>query len=159
MKNNKLLVSICFTILISFCFWYFARPCLFIRSGTQLFAALPVKAGSQFSIHFVHSVQRTPIDEFLVVDDECRGFILNSTRYQSFGVGLPFAETQGTFKQEDGYFIYENLNRKFPSLCLRTGLGTKLTIMVGNMEYRLFEQLPVGKKVDVFIDSYYKRFF
>lgn len=156
MKKQKWLISIFFIIILGAAAWYITRPCLFIKSGTQLFDAIAIKAGSELSVHFVHSVQKTPIDEYLTVDDECRGFVLNSTRYQSFGVGLPFAEAQGTFRQENGYFIYENLNRKLPSLSLRTGLGTKLTVRAGGKEYRLFELLPVGKRVDIYIDSYYK---
>lgn len=159
MKKQKYLVAVVFTIILATGFWYFTRPCLYIKSGTQLFDAVAVRTGSKFSVHFVHSVQKTPIDEYLTVDDECHGFILNATRYKSFGVGLPFSEAQGTFRQEDDYFIYENLNRPFPSLSLRTGLGTKLTVRVGEKEYRLFELLPVGRKVDLYIDAYYKCLF
>lgn len=159
MKTQKQLISIFFLIILAVGFWYLTRPCLFIKSGPQLFDAVAVRAGSELSVHFVHSVQKTPVDEYLTVDAECRGLVLNSTRYQSFGVGLPFAEAQGSFRQESGSFIYENLNRKLPSLSLRTGLGTKLTVRTGGKEYRLFELLPVGKRVDIYIDSYYKCLF
>ncbi len=108
-------------------------------------------------VGFIHSVQKTPVEEYLVVEDD--GLMLKKTRYRSLGVGLPFLETEGVFKSEEGWFVFENMNRKFSSLSLRPGVGTRLTVTFSGQEYRLYELVPVGEKVDISLGRYYERLF
>ena len=68
---------------------FLARPLLVVESeqGALLYAE-KAYAGMPVVIRFIHSVQKTPVEEDLRVDDEVSGFVLDGTRYQSFGVGL-----------------------------------------------------------------------
>ncbi|MBE6100731.1 MAG: DUF1850 domain-containing protein [Selenomonas ruminantium] len=100
----------------------------------------------QLTIDFIHSVQKTPVEEILRVSADGRELELTETRYHSFGVGLPFLESEGDFRQEGNDFVITGLDRHFPSLALRTGVGTELTVTLrrGSFEkvlelYRAYE--------------------
>lgn len=107
-------------------------------------------------INFIHSVQKTPVIEELEFDGE--KFILLRTKYKSHGVGLPFMESDGKFREEDGYFIMDDMNRPIENLSLRTGVGTNLTIKLDGEEFKLYEKFPTGTKVDVYFSSPLKNF-
>ena len=130
-----------------------SQPCLFVRAAGDTVAIVPVKPGTPFSIHFIHSVQKTPVLENLAVDADGHSFVLHSTKYQSFGVGLPFLAEEGHFYQEGDYYILDGMERHFPQLTLRTGVGTQLTLYIGRRTYRLFETYSPGTPVDLFVDS------
>ena len=137
--------------------WLLMQPCLYIAAGRSLLAVIPAPSGMPFSIHFIHSVQKTPVEENLTVNDRQDGFVLQSTKYQSFGVGLPFLASDGNFHEEGNYFVMDHMNRKFSQLSLRPGVGTQLTSLAAGTSYRLYEQLPLGTKVDLYMAPYYKQ--
>ena len=95
-------------------------------------------------------MQKTPVWENLQVEQDGTLTLL-STRYQSFGVGLPFLESEGDFHEEGDYFVFDHMNRHFPQLTLRTGVGTRLTLSVAGREYRLYEAYPPGTRVDIVV--------
>jgi len=130
--------------------WLLCQPCLtFFVQGTRI-AQVPAYAGLPFTIRFLHSVQKTPVWENLQVEQDGTLTLL-STRYQSFGVGLPFLESEGDFHKEGDYFVFDHMNRHFPQLTLRTGVGTRLTLSVAGREYRLYEAYPPGTRVDIVV--------
>ena len=51
-------------------------------------------------------MQKTPVLENLEVNEAKDGFNLLSTKYQSFGVGLPFLAEEGDFREEE---VFEKL--------------------------------------------------
>jgi hypothetical protein len=138
--------------------WFALRPWFYVRSDQGIMAQSAAVAGLPFSIHFIHSVQKTPVLENLVINDTVDGFDLESTKYQSFGVGLPFLEGEGTFREEGDYFIFSDMDRHFHTLSLRTGVGTALTVTVQGREYKLYESLPPGSRIDIYIAPYYTQF-
>ena len=89
------------------------------------------------------------MEEDLRVDDEVSGFVLDRTRYQSFGVGLPFLASEGEFRAEGDFFVMDGMERRFPRLSLRAGVGTELTLVLDGTEEKLFEKLPAGSRVDL----------
>jgi len=156
-KKTGLLVLAVLALVILSC--KMLRPTFFVYAENARIAAVPAFVGEEFSIRFIHSVQKTPVVENLVINEARNGFVLLSTKYQSFGVGLPFLESEGSFRQEGDYFIFEDMNRRFSRLSLRTGVGTELTVTLAGREYRLYEQLAPGSRVDLFIAPYYQQFF
>lgn len=81
-------------------------PWVVVRSGSGWIYDRPSEPNLTVTIHFIHSVQKTPIWEYLVVDDRQQGFTLTSTKYQSFGVGLPFLEGDGVFRKEGNFLSW-----------------------------------------------------
>lgn len=158
MKTHGLTaVALGLTIVLGVALWFFSRPHLFVAASDRLIAAIPAAVGMEFSLRFLHSVQKTPVEEFFTVDEARQGFILRRTHYHSFGVGLPFSATDGTFISEDGGFRMEDMNRPIPRLSLRPGVGTKLTLTVGNTPYPLYEVVPPGTLIELYIAPYYRR--
>ena len=117
---------------------------------------VPAVKDLPISIRFLHSVQKTPVLEELAARKDGSGFVLLATKYQSFGVGLPFLETEGVFHQEGDFYVFNHMNRSFPSLSLRTGVGTQLTVCAGGRVFRFYEQFPPGTKIDLLTMPFYK---
>jgi len=138
-------------------FGIFLEPTILICGEGRPVTSAPAIPGTQFSISFIHSVQKTPVRENLVVEEQ--GFCLVSTEYRSFGVGLPFLESEGDFRMEGDSFVMDHMERHFKTLALRTGVGTQLRIFLHGREYRLYEIFPPGTKIDVFTAPLYKLLF
>ena len=156
MKNKKSL-PVLLALAVSFLLLLLLRPTLFVTGADGIVAVLPCRPHLPLTIRFLHSVQKTPVEENLIVNDAMNGFVLQSTRYQSFGVGLPFLASEGDFYHDGNYFVMD-MERFFPALTLRTGVGTQLTLTVDGREYRLHEKLPPGSRIDLLIAPYYQRF-
>ena len=136
-----------------------SQPTLFVYSSGSWVALARAEQGYPVTIRFIHSVQKTPVEENLVLDRDQKTFVLESTKYQSFGVGLPFMESDGVFSEEGEYFVLRQMNRHFPMLKLRTGVGTKLTLTLGGTRVLpLYERYAPGTKVDVFVAPFYMYF-
>ena len=102
-------------------------PCLTLSAEGRRLVVCEAR-GTELTINFIHSVQKTPVEEKLRVSAEGSELELTETRYHSFGVGLPFLESEGDFRQEGNDFVITGQNRHFPELALRTGVGTELTV-------------------------------
>lgn len=135
-----------------------STPALIMRADGDREALIPqIRDEAPLTIRFIHSVQKTPVEEFLTVHADGR-FHLTGTRYQSQGVGLPFLPEEGTFRREGDYFVLD-MDRDFPALSLRTGVGTELRIAAGDREIPLYERYPAGTRIDLTVEPLYKLFF
>lgn len=163
-----------------FCVYYMTRPVLLVegdgslvgnasqlcltdqqnegsrQSQSKILFTVTTEAGMHFSTRFIHSVQKTPVEEYFIVNEDCSGFVLKSTRYQSFGVGLPFLESDGTFRREGDSFIMDNLNRPIKNLELRPGVGTELSFTINGQMLPLYEMVRLGSLIRVSIVPRYK---
>lgn len=127
-----------------------------VNGEEQLIKTLEERRGLQLEINFIHSVQKTQVIEELEFDGD--DFVLRRTKYKSQGVGLPFLESDGTFREEDGYFVMDDMNRPVKNLALRTGVGTNMTIKIDGEEIKLYEIFPVGTKIEIRPMSPFKNF-
>ena len=134
-----------------------SAPALFLRAGDDMIVLVrQIRDEVPVTIHFIHSVQKTPVEEFLTAHTDGH-FHLAGTRYQSHGVGLPFLPEEGTFRQEGEYFILD-LDRDYSELSLRTGVGTELTIEAGGARIPVYEMYPVGTRIDLVVAPLYTYF-
>ena len=131
-------------------------PCFVVSAAGERVALVEARPELPFSIHFIQSVQKTPVLENLEIRRERDGFDLLSTKYQSFGVGLPFLAEEGDFRQEGDYYVFDHMHRHFPQLQLRTGVGTRLTLNIAGREYRLYERYAPGTRIDLYIAPLYR---
>ena len=131
--------------------WTATRPRLAVIAEDGLLASCPADAGTEFSTRFIHSVQKTPVEEFFAVNDGRDGFVLLRTRYRSFGVGLPFLPTDGSFRREGDAFVMDGMNRPLPEIQFRPGLSTDLKITLPDEEILLADRVPIGSLVRVAI--------
>ena len=134
-----------------------SAPALFLQAdGKKIVLARQIRDEVPFTIHFIHSVQKTPVEEFLTAHADGH-FHLAGTRYQSHGVGLPFLSEEGTFRQEGDYFVLD-MERDYKELSLRTGVGTELTITAGERTIPVYEMYPVGTRIDLVVAPLYTYF-
>ena len=118
-----------------------------INHELELVTAVDADIKTSLIIRFIHSVQKTPVIEELEFDGE--DFILLWTRYKSHGVGLPFMESDGVFREEGDWFVMDEMNRRIKNLSLRTGVGTELTLELNGETFELYKKYPAGTKIVV----------
>ncbi|GAA0211932.1 DUF1850 domain-containing protein [Selenomonas dianae] len=134
-----------------------STPALFLQvDGQKTVLVRQLRDEVPLTVHFIHSVQKTPVEEFLTAYADGH-FHLTGTRYQSHGVGLPFLPEEGTFRQEGDYFVLD-MDRDYPALSLRTGVGTQLTIEAGGTRVPAYEMYPVGTRIDLVVAPLYTYF-
>ena len=134
-----------------------STPALFLQAdGQKTVLVWQLRDEVPLTVHFIHSVQKTPVEEFLTAYADGH-FHLTGTRYQSHGVGLPFLSEEGTFRQEGDYFVLD-MDRDYPALSLRTGVGTQLTIEAGGTRVPVYEMYPVGTRIDLVVAPLYTYF-
>lgn len=134
-----------------------STPALFLQAdGQKTVLVRQLRDEVSLTVHFIHSVQKTPVEEFLTAYADGH-FHLTGTRYQSHGVGLPFLPEEGTFRQEGDYFVLD-MDRDYPALSLRTGVGTQLTIEAGGTRVPAYEMYPVGTRIDLVVAPLYTYF-
>ena len=137
------------------------EPCLLVTANGERIALAPAQAGFPLSVRFIHSVQKTSVEEDLRIEDG--GFTLDSTRYQSFGVGLPFLAEEGRFRREGDDFVFDRMNRHFPALSLRTGVGTHLVLTLGaggaKRVLALYERWAPGTRIDLSVRPLWRVMF
>ena len=123
------------------------EPKIFIGTENKAVAVVNAEENMPLTINFTHSVQKTPVIEEL----EYRNgeFILLRTKYKSQGVGLPFDAGDGKFYRDGEWFVFDDMNRRFKNLELRTGKGTRLTVTLDGKSYELYKKFPLGKKIIV----------
>lgn len=135
-------------------------PCLTLSAEGRRLALFEARPELVLTIDFIHSVQKTPVKEKLQVSSEGRELELVETRYHSFGVGLPFMESEGNFRQEGNDFVLTGMNRRFASLSLRTGVGTELTVTLSREGYarcfELYREYAPGTLIEVRLIPLYK---
>ena len=134
-----------------------SAPALFMQAdGTKTVLVRQIRDEVPLTIHFIHSVQKTPVEEFLTAHADGH-FHLAGTRYQSHGVGLPFLPEEGNFRREGNYFVLD-MERDYQELSLRTGVGTELTIAAGGQIIPAYEMYPVGTRIDLVVAPLYTYF-
>ena len=134
-----------------------SAPALFLQAdGQKTLLVRQIRDAAPFTIHFIHSVQKTPVEEFLTAHADGH-FHLAGTRYQSHGVGLPFLPEEGNFRRGGDYFVLD-MERDYQELSLRTGVGTELTIAAGEQIIPAYEMYPVGTRIDLVVAPLYTYF-
>ena len=161
MIRTRFYPVIAVSILGGFILWFagvILQSHVFIETTQGIYQTIPVKDGEQLSLSFIHSVQRTPVIENFIIEDSGI-FILDSTEYQSFGVGLPFLTEDGIFQAEKGKFVMRGMNRPQQSLRLRTGPEAKLSLTYAGRTIPLYSVFPAGTLVTVRVAPLYSRWF
>ena len=150
-------IALCAAVLL-IAFDILSTPALFLcADGETMVLAPQIRGEVPLTIHFIHSVQKTPVEEFLTAHADGH-FHLSGTRYQSHGVGLPFLPEEGTFRQGGDYFVLD-MDRDYSELSLRTGVGTELTIEAGGRVIPVYEMYPAGTRIDLVAAPLYTYFW
>ena len=151
--------GIIITIGIAVFGYYIRTPYLYGQTEDGFIIRREVEAGTPVTLVFRHSVQKTMIYEYLVVNDSEDGLVLKSTKYQSMGVGLPFSKEDGEFRREGDWFILDKIDRKYPDLSIRNGVTNDERVIVGGHEYVLSDLMPLGKELHIYVAPLWKGYW
>lgn len=104
----------------------------------------PVHLGDRYTIRFIHSVARRPVDEIYEIARDCS--ILRETVYDMMGAGLPHSPESGqTFTTENGKYHIRGYDLHIPALTYRiNAVVADHTLLIDGREYplRLWTSAP-----------------
>ena len=110
-----------------------------------------VEEGDEFIVKWIHSVELTPWEEIFRIDSN-NNIILDRTRFQQFGAGVPdFAGK--TVEIKDGYITYGEINQKIPLLPYGISNFAKHTLVFNDVEYPLYELVPDGDRINIYTEK------
>lgn len=155
----KRILLILFFVLAGALFWYGNQLVISINpEGRQKQLSFATDIGDIWYIEFIHSVQKTPVQEYFLVrgiDD----LLLNKTIYQSLGVGLPFLASEGSLQTtKDGHFVLK-MHREFKTIKIRTGLEASPKIYYQGGVFPIYELYDPGTLVEIKVEKRYKTWF
>lgn len=133
-------------------------PHLFLAVAGTVHDLGKAEAGQLVTLHYRHSVQQTHVWEYLHVNKTRDGFVLTGTKYRSYGVGLPFLPGEGNYHSDGEYFYLENMQRLYPEVRLRVGLGTELTVATEQKKWELYRDYPPGTLVQLRVAPWWRHF-
>ena len=92
-------------------------------------ACYPLPKGSLIGLRYIHSVAKTPVEEWFRLTDT--GFVLEKAIYHDFGAGLPFAPEDGqVMRFEKGSVVLERMETFLPQFDVRVGRIAKHTLLL-----------------------------
>ncbi len=109
-----------------------------------------VDENDEFIVKWIHSVELTPWEEIFRIDSE-NNIILDRTRFQQFGAGVPdFAGK--TVEVKDGYITYGEINQKMPLLPYGISDFAKHTFVFKSKEYELYKLVEDGDRINFYTE-------
>lgn len=120
-----------------------SRDALVLKNaaGGQIYLLLPVTEGQELTIGWRHSIELQPWEETFAASLEDHRLVLVSTRFRSYGAGVP-DESSGSFRLEDGYIEYGNLNRPYDYLPFIHADYGRYWLKMGDSRYDLPTLVP-----------------
>lgn len=116
-----------------FLFFWLSAPCLLLKNGDtgEVIMSLPVQDGEEFSVTFVHSVNKTPVTDVYQIKNG-KIYVVR-TIYYAFGAGVQteLAEGQRLEYGQDGSMIVSGFNRLMDSLSYIVGTVSDHTLQIG----------------------------
>ena len=113
------------------------------RDGRVAFCAR-IRAGEEFVLSFVHSVNKRPVYDTLRAEDN--HLVIVRSRFDSFGAGMPEASTpEGKLIiAKDGWLEW-TVNRAVPEITVRVGWVAEHTLHIKDREILLADLAEPGK--------------
>lgn len=139
--------------------WLLTRPFLFGQTKEGFLFIQRAEPGMPVVMAYMHSAMRTPIEETLLINENSDGLILKQLRYRTYGAGLPYLASEGRFREENGWFILDDMDRRFREVSIRNGVINNGTLTVGNTLYRLPNLMPLGSELRLYIAPLYRGFW
>ena len=100
---------------------------------------VPVDDGSEVTVEYTHSVERTPVSDVYIVSD---GALVSDRMYfSSYGAGLP---SQAAVTRDGDRYVYEPPEKQFDPLVVSTGNIAGHELIVDEERYDLVEAAESG---------------
>ncbi|AQS57660.1 DUF1850 domain-containing protein [Desulforamulus ferrireducens] len=120
------------------------------QGATRL--AIPLVLDQSFTYEYLHSVLKTPVQEKFILAPG-HDLLLESTTYQSLGVGTPFLPGEGELENHNGLYVLKGQNRTFHQLNLGLVDFTKQAILYRGSRYELADFFTSGSLIELQVKS------
>lgn len=150
-KQSKFIVIFCIVIIV--CAWmiYPSQKVIIISDlkNQSHLAYAKVEDGQEFSLSFVHSVNKRPVDEYFVVENN--DLVVMKTVYDSFGAGMPEGTVAGMepHLNNEGLLEISSIDYRLPEINLFVGTVAKHTLSINNRKIALADLAEPGKPVQL----------
>jgi len=129
----KRLFAVCaaiatFTAAVLFVFAFNGRYLILSNqaTGVMLFYT-EISEMESFSVSYVHSVNKSPVTEYYVIEDT--EIYLTAMRFSAFGAGIPEQAGEGqTMRIEEDGMVIDGFSRHIPYLCYFIGRTANHTL-------------------------------
>ncbi|MFO7665745.1 MAG: DUF1850 domain-containing protein [Desulfobacterales bacterium] len=113
---------------------------------------LRMQSGEEFTISFIHSVNRRPVYDTLRVEND--HLVIVRSRYDSFGAGMPESSTgEGTLSiAKDGWLIW-TVNRSIPDVTVRVGWTAEHILHIRDRKIHLSELSAPGSAITLRVQN------
>lgn len=119
------------------------KPCIII----------PMLQENTFTYEYVHSVQKTPVQENFVLAPN-KMLTLTSTDYQSLGVGLPFLPEEGNLLNDNGIFVLSDLDRHYEKINIAYIPLAKQALICHSKYYDFKDYFSPGTMLEIKVEHY-----
>lgn len=118
-------------------------------TGTEI-ARYRLDEGEEFSITFIHSVNKTPVTDCYDCDGDGTIY-LRKTIYYDFGAGVPFDLNPGEelAYDENGAMVISKIDRVIPDFFIFVGTVSDHTLAIGEEEISLRDLCGRNTKVRI----------
>lgn len=127
-----------------------------IRAGPEdvLVKTIPVSSGELITYSYVHSVQKTPVDEIIEVSAGGH-LVVRETVYDMYGAGLPSDILGGDFSidVENGKFRISNMSRDMLSWPVRVTFTPGQTLEVRGEKLPLSSLAPPTNRLVISVNT------
>lgn len=145
--NLKILAFTSFIIVMIILLYPLPALVLSLKDGNEVLL-IPLIEQKSFTYEYLHSVQKTPVQEHFVLAPG-NVILLTSTTYRSLGVGLPFLEEEGNFVEENGVFRIENMNRKYEKITWGFMPIARQALIYENKKYLFADYCEAGELLEL----------
>ena len=101
-----------------------------MSSADEELLSTPVAEGSDVTVEYTHSVEKTLVRDIYTVDDG--ELVMTRMEFSSFGAGLP---AQADVRVENGQYVYEPPTHRYETLRITTGFVADHDLVVDGQRY------------------------
>lgn len=114
---------------------------------------VPMLFEKGFSIEYIHSVNRTPVQEnFILVPGN--DLLLTSTTFKALGVGTPFLPEEGKLENRNGLYVLSGINRRFKEINIAYVPLTRHCLVYRGKRYDFNDYFPSGSLISLQVKPY-----
>ena len=114
---------------------------------------IPLWKSSEFTVEYLHSVNKTPVQEHFVSAPENK-ILLIGTEFRSLGVGTPFLSEEGQLVNDQGVYNLTGMNRSFDILHFVFLSLTEHTLLSQGKNFAFVDYFASGQIVELKIENY-----
>lgn len=119
-----------------------------ISEEHHVYQKFPVEDGTEFSVMFIHSVNKSPVEDFYRI--EGKDIYVVKTKYDSFGAGVQtkIEEGQTLSYTEDGSMVVSGFHQKIPRLAYVVGMVSDHVLTINGEKISLRNLCGKGSYIE-----------